>query len=82
MADLTCPSCGGPPREDNRYHTRWLECKAGCFGYTEDRLWNRRVPYLPVEDVETLKEYLDTGTGKPLVAAIIEKLEGKKINEY
>ena len=58
MTDLLpCPFCGKPAK---RVGTRWIECSNDgvCAGHgfiCEPDAWNRRIPYLPPEDLECLR---------------------------
>jgi hypothetical protein len=58
------------------------EGNAGDEGGPAITLWNRRVPYLPPEDIETLREiesqYLETWAerGRTKLRALIARLQG------
>lgn len=84
---LPCPrGCVKPPvveHDENDCPTPWVLCgnnECSFAARTDD--WNRRVPYLPPEDVETLRDAAAQmwGTRVPLgdkLRALIARLEGK-----
>lgn len=80
---LPCPFCGGAPNIDGG----WVHCVDCGVGYETDDmgLWNRRQPYLPPADLETLWRVITNleradGTCSPhadQLRALILRLEGK-----